>query len=528
MGKHVTTFASVLCFVLLTTGLTSATRPHEVRQNVLELNHHGPRLATTGQGRLAQPQAHSIGNRRESLSARRGPTLPSFARTSERSRLNPMVSPKAEIYVIDTSTVVNNKDTTRYIYEHNSFGRISSESVKKLVNGQWVDSSRSTRTFDLVGNMLSELYELWSGVQWVNDWRYTLAYDANGRLSTEVQEEWTNGLWVNSWRYTVAYDATERFLSEVAEQWTAGQWVNVDRNTYTFDTMGNELSSLSEQWTNGQWMNTTRYTYTYDASGNELTLLYEHWTNGLLDTSVRYTLTYDAGGRFLSELEEELTDSLWTNAWRYTDTYDASGRMLSELDEEWMDSVWVNAWRYTYTHDVSGNQLSELEEDWTGSLWANSWRFAKTYTPNGYIATAKYEIWQGSLWVPVNSYLDLSDGSYYYFYYYGSSFTFVYELITTGVRSDNDGIPFTYSLSQNYPNPFNPSTTISFSISSRSVVSLKLYDLLGKEVATIYSGELPAGNYTRQWNASDLTSGVYFYRVQAGSFSQTKKLVLLK
>ena len=89
-------------------------------------------------------------------------------------------------------------------------------------------------------------------------------------------------------------------------------------------------------------------------------------------------------------------------------------------------------------------------------------------------------------------------------------------------------VPGKLALSQNYPNPFNPSTTVSFSIPFKSVISLKVFDLLGKEVATIYSGELSPGNYTRQWNASDLTSGVYFYRIQAGSFSQTKKLVLLK
>jgi len=85
-----------------------------------------------------------------------------------------------------------------------------------------------------------------------------------------------------------------------------------------------------------------------------------------------------------------------------------------------------------------------------------------------------------------------------------------------------------YRLNQNYPNPFNPSTTISFSLSSRSFVSLKVFDLIGREVATMVSEEMQAGNYTRQWNASDLPSGIYFYRLQSGSFTETKKLILLK
>jgi hypothetical protein len=83
-------------------------------------------------------------------------------------------------------------------------------------------------------------------------------------------------------------------------------------------------------------------------------------------------------------------------------------------------------------------------------------------------------------------------------------------------------------LLQNYPNPFNPSTTISFSLPKRSFVSLKIYDLIGREIATIVSEELPAGNYSRQWIAESFTSGVYFYRLEAGSFIETKKLILLR
>ncbi|MBN2635953.1 MAG: T9SS type A sorting domain-containing protein [Prolixibacteraceae bacterium] len=83
------------------------------------------------------------------------------------------------------------------------------------------------------------------------------------------------------------------------------------------------------------------------------------------------------------------------------------------------------------------------------------------------------------------------------------------------------------TLKQNYPNPFNTSTNISFSIPSKSFVTLKIYDRLGREVATIFSEEIAAGHYTRKWNAGNTPSGIYFYRLQAGSFTETKKLILL-
>ena len=96
------------------------------------------------------------------------------------------------------------------------------------------------------------------------------------------------------------------------------------------------------------------------------------------------------------------------------------------------------------------------------------------------------------------------------------------------VEDKKNEIPTMYSLSQNYPNPFNPSTTINYSIPQSSLVSLKVYDILGREVATLVNEVKPVGNYQVVFNASTLASGVYFYRIVVGNFSETKKLNLIK
>ncbi len=89
-------------------------------------------------------------------------------------------------------------------------------------------------------------------------------------------------------------------------------------------------------------------------------------------------------------------------------------------------------------------------------------------------------------------------------------------------------IPAKYELAQNYPNPFNPTTVINYSIPQKGYVSLKVYNLLGREVATLIAGVQEAGNYSAPFDGTGLASGVYFYRLQAGSVSITKKLVLMK
>jgi len=100
---------------------------------------------------------------------------------------------------------------------------------------------------------------------------------------------------------------------------------------------------------------------------------------------------------------------------------------------------------------------------------------------------------------------------------------------------DEDQIPTQYSLSQNYPNPFNPSTKIKYTIPSitlsgveESFVTLKIFDVLGNEIATLVNEEQPAGSYEVNFSATDLTSGIYFYKLQAGSFVETKKMILIR
>ncbi len=100
-------------------------------------------------------------------------------------------------------------------------------------------------------------------------------------------------------------------------------------------------------------------------------------------------------------------------------------------------------------------------------------------------------------------------------------------IIFVGV-GENQNLPQEYTLEQNFPNPFNPSTAISFALPSKAYVILKVFDVIGREVATLVSEELSAGNHSQQWSAEGLQTGIYFYRLQAGTFTETKKLVLLR
>ena len=102
-----------------------------------------------------------------------------------------------------------------------------------------------------------------------------------------------------------------------------------------------------------------------------------------------------------------------------------------------------------------------------------------------------------------------------------------YNVTPTGIVLNNE-IPVEYSLSQNYPNPFNPSTVINYQVKNQDFVSLKVFDMLGKEVVTLVNENQTAGNYSVSFDGSRLSSGLYYYKIQSGDFTDTKKMLLIK
>jgi hypothetical protein len=110
---------------------------------------------------------------------------------------------------------------------------------------------------------------------------------------------------------------------------------------------------------------------------------------------------------------------------------------------------------------------------------------------------------------------------------YNGNFSYYKNQLPSAVVSLNE-VPARFALMQNYPNPFNPTTEIGFRLPENSAVTLSVYDVLGRDVATLVNERLQAGNYARTFDATTLASGVYVYRLQAGKLSSTRKLIVTK
>ncbi len=526
MERTIAAFVNLLGFILLMIAPAGVIFCHEARNDLGELYQPGQHLIPAGGKTIAHLRAFSFDRRKESLNFSTMPVLPPSAERLKNSILNSSRSAGVESYIVDTVAVVSTYDTTRYAFGHNSSGSVISISVNKWTNGQWVDSCRYL--YGTIGYMLTESFDEWTNSQWVNVDSTTYTFDPSGNELAQMDEQWTNGRWVNVDSVAYTYDAFGNLFSVLEELWTSGQWVNDWRYTYTYDEYGNTSSILEESWTNGQWVNDRRYTNTTDSNGQTLSGVTEQWTNNQWVNVESTTYTYYGSGAIFTEVYEQWADSQWVNSDSTVFTYDANGNELAQSVEQWTNSQWVNSDSTTFTYGANGNKLTQLDEQWTNGKWIDVDRTTYAYGPNGLETSAKYEIWRDSLWVPADGDLYFSDGTGNYSYYDACNITTIYGSVGTGVISANV-IPTYFSLSQNYPNPFNPSTIIQFTVPSNGHAVLKVFNVLGQEVVTLFEGEAAAGiHHQVEFNASNLASGIYFSRLEFGGQMEVKKMLLLK
>ncbi len=228
---------------------------------------------------------------------------------------------------------------------------------------------------------------------------------------------------------------------------------------------------------------------------------------------------------------QDINSTSWNSGWSYrNDGVDIE--QCNDLPTNGYDVGWINAgeWmKYTVNISQAGSYNIDV-------------RYASNQTDGKFVlkldgniissivsvpVTGGWQTWQTmtlqNIQLPAGTHnlmIQFLSGGYNLNY-------FMFSPNATGVKNEKNH-EFTFSLNQNFPNPFNPNTEIKYSIPSRSFVTLKVYNILGNEVKTLVNENKDAGEYSINFNANNLPSGVYFYRISAGNYTSLKKMILLK
>jgi para-nitrobenzyl esterase len=212
--------------------------------------------------------------------------------------------------------------------------------------------------------------------------------------------------------------------------------------------------------------------------------------------------------------------------WRYFLTYTQSGILSSAGSYHGIELFYVfNNWENAPLG--TGPLFTAQDDSMQRNMLAYWVNFAATGNPNGQVL-AQWPQYVSS----TDPYLEMNAtpiGTQIGVRTVKCDFWDQAEGFVTGIENNNNStLPGNFILFQNYPNPFNPTTIIRFEIPRESIVTIKLYDLLGREIKTLVNEEKTAGSYSYIFDGSSLSSGIYFYRITAGKFAQTKKMILMK
>lgn len=255
----------------------------------------------------------------------------------------------------------------------------------------------------------------------------------------------------------------------------------------------------------------------------------EPWGEGGIVINNNYVYSADFEGVYVSFLGGTSWTRINGNLTGYSKDVDEIRFANNKLYIATRGGVWSSS--------NNGTTWENLNTAWTNtSLWAlsvfNSNIFVATNNSKIYLSTNDGTNWSDvSAGLPANIGVDeiTSNSTHAFAMVYQTGAVYrrpLTELI--GIQPISSEIPKQYSLSQNYPNPFNPVTNINFDIKSKGFVKLAIFNSLGQEIANIVNEELSVGKYKADWNASNYPSGVYYYKITAGDFSETKKMILIK
>lgn len=259
--------------------------------------------------------------------------------------------------------------------------------------------------------------------------------------------------------------------------------------------------------------------------GNDKIIL--HWDNNLQ----KYDLALNAlGTKHLLRADEYLGNDKFLNflVTSYSSVSLHYGRIFDINDTTIINNLFFGS----YITDLS---ILSIDENHFVAFCNNYDKFyMQVYTSSGVMQNSRFEIADLAGVSPTSfdykicngniifTWSDVRNGNY-------DVFAKVYKLSSiTDVGDENPTPVFDYNLAQNYPNPFNPNTTINYQLPTTCLVTLKIYDVLGKEVAVLVNEEKQVGSYKINFSGSDLASGIYFYTLRANNFVQNRKMVLLK
>lgn len=419
---------------------------------------------------------------------------------------------KAQSGLISIPNYSSDSNITTKIPNNNEYLLIT-DTTYNLIGDVWEYQGANNYSYNSSGLLEERSMRSFENNSWGNYYKYTYYYYVDGQIQTLLIQSGLDSDWLNDTKFEYEYNLDSRLSTFTSYHWSGTEWVLGQRVIYTYLLNGDLESRLTENWKNDHWDNYSLDNFYYNYQERKTERIYQFWVDSLSNwvNQFRHIISYDEYDREIELMGYNWIEGNWEmSGGKNLTTYYNLTNLISEFKSVvWYDSVWENNSRYVNNYNSNDLPYEKVYQYWGLNDWNNTDRELYEYDENNNQILVTFQNW-----------------SYYNSWITRGKTASFYQLFTDS-PNENKYLN-SYSLSQTFPNPFNPSTSISYQIPEMNFVTIKIYDVLGNEIATLVNEEKPAGTYKITWNAEGLSSGIYFYRLQAGNFVATKKMILLK
>ncbi len=458
-----------------------------------------------------------------------------YDRAANFSKSSPSIERVVQFYsllkrnseIVVPGVVFLDDSTKKFIYTYDINGNTLSEITENLVNNNWVTSNRIFVSFDFNGKLLTYKEEYLDNGIWLISSNFINQYDQNGNLILEEYQDIYLGELVSG-VISNTYNSSNLIVTSLDERIIGNSKENFELTEYTYNSDNKLINRVVKSWSiNQQWNYSLQEFFNYNNNGLLETYTVQSRYNNNWVNIFKENYLYNSFNKIAEKKNEIAVADTWLNDSRETFTYNTSGSLTNYQQEIWQINAWVNLTKLEYLYNSNGKIIIARKETYVNNAWQLDTKIYYSYNEENNFTSGNCMVFENDTWVPgTGVYITTFNQGEDTLYYYGKNINI--DLIKITETEDTDNIVNNFSLSQNFPNPFNPSTNISFTIPNSGFVTLKVYDILGKEIATLINEELNAGNYTKTFNATNLSSGVYFYKLQTSKFSETKKMILMR
>ncbi len=380
----------------------------------------------------------------------------------------------------------------------------------------WINSKREFYSYDDYGNDTMTLKQYWAVDRWINTGKIINTFDIDNHLIQTINQNFYDSLFINLDKRSFTYDVQNNLIEEIYQFWAGEIWDNRTRSTMGYNN-NFVIETTNDDWNGFEWVKNNQRLYEYDENNNETLEVLNYWSGTNWDYHMRQISNYNSNNLITEFIWDEYFGNGWSHLEKNIYTYDTQN-LIEDKKLHWETFEWDTSSRIIYFYNSNEKCIERSFQFYRNSGWEDWTRSIFEYDVFGNLSVESSYTWVFTEWVNnhryINSYTQLTS--------------------TESVQTEK----MYYFLQQNYPNPFNPSTTIQYAVSSTQFVTLKIYDLLGREVATLVNEEKPAGSYNVEFRMQnlELSSGIYFYQLKVSdpstssgqSFIETKKMILLK